>query len=142
MSVDTRKMTAQEWANVYGWEGATSSARFWLAMLALLLVGVALGVYAMPRGVLPGTSTGQAEQSALKRLEESTAQERMLRTSVQEELAQANAEGAAELRIEEMSPAYFYTVRDSDSERCVNLLTFENEGQPQTVTLAPEHPCP
>lgn len=151
-NADTQKMTAQQWANLYGWESATGGARFWLVILALLLVGVALGVYAVPRGILPGTfdahvgrraHNGVAELEAeLSALRESTAIERMLKTGVEEGLAQANADGGAELVIHEMSPAYFYTVRDTTSELCVNLLTFENEGDVQTVTVADEHPCP
>jgi hypothetical protein len=144
-------MTAQQWANIYGSENATSSWRFWLAAMIVLVTGIALGVFAIPNGALPGTWNAQAERNALRRIDEleaelsdlkaNTLQERMLRSTVEENLAQSNANADSDMVVKSMSPALIYTIYNPTTEQCVNLLSFDNGGEVNTVTLSPAHTC-
>jgi hypothetical protein len=144
-------MTAQEWANIYGLEGAPKAGRFWLFVLLVLLIGVALGFYALPEGILPGTSNSAeltAAQSRIDRLEAevsaleaSTAQELMLRTTVEEYVEKTNAEVGADAAIADMSVAVIYTLREPKSQTCVDFLTFEVAGDVHTLVLSEMHGC-
>jgi len=150
--MSTRRMTAEEWANLYGWEGAPKAGRFWLFVLLVLLLGVALGFYALPDGILPGTSGSPAELTAaqgridrleaeVSALEANAAQELMLRTTVEENVEKTNAQVGANAAIDDMSVAVIYTLREPKSETCVDFLTFEMAGDVYTLVLSDSRGC-
>lgn len=151
----TRRMTSQEWANIYGleWDQATKMGRFWLLLLVMLLAGIAAGIYAVPAGMLPGTGEQDARLEAVQSqvdeleaevsaLEQSDALEQKLRDSVHQNVVAVNAEMSKEVFVDEMTIGVIYTIQDPDSDSCVEFFTFEEaSGDLKSVRVSPVYSC-
>ena len=62
----TQRMTAQEWATQYNLKSGMSAKRFWLIIGLTLVAGLALGLYMVPPGVVPGTLDQRGGLTAAK----------------------------------------------------------------------------
>jgi hypothetical protein len=145
-------MSSQGWAISDAWVNRAKTWSRWLAICAVLLSGVALGVYAIPDGVVQGISSRPPNMAAaLSRIEEleaelsdleaSTVDERMLRSTVEEHIGDAIADSDADVVVKSMSPALLYNIYNPEAEQCVSYLSFDNGGEIATVKLTRAHTC-
>jgi hypothetical protein len=145
-------MTAQGWPSIEEWVNKAKSWNRWLAICAVLLSGVALGMYAIPDGVVQGISSRPPNMAAalsriaeleaeLSDLEASTADERMLRSTVEEHIGDAIANSDADVVVKSMSPALLYNIYNPEAGQCVSYLSFDNGGDVVTVKLTRAHTC-
>lgn len=122
-----------------------SSGRLWLGLIGMLLVGlvggVALGVYVVPAGNLPGDPDYEAELASanmrLAELEESVVSREAILTGVNESIASVDIE--LELQNERM--AMIYTLRAPESGGCVDFLGFIQAGDFQSFPMTQVYAC-
>jgi hypothetical protein len=153
--MDDRRMTAQEWSNIYGWESARRGARFWLLLVFILIAGAAggaaLGLFVLP-GRLPGVSVARAATTAdadhlaemearIAEFEEEIAQQQAFRTALDEELDKVAADSNNRYIVNDTFPAMGYTVQVSASEQCADLLAVQRDGDVSIFQFRSPYPC-
>jgi Tfp pilus assembly protein PilN len=149
--MDDRRMTAQEWSNIYGWESARRGARFWLLLVFILIAGAAGGA-ALGLFVLPGVSVARAASAAdadhlaemeqrIAEFEEQFAQQEAFRAALDKELEQVAAESDNRYVVNDTFPAMGYTVQVSASEQCADLLAVQQNGDVSIFQFRSPYPC-
>jgi hypothetical protein len=122
-----------------------SSGRLWLGLIGMLLVGllggVALGVYVVPAGTLPGDPDYEAELASaitrLEGLEESAGSRDAILMGVNESIASVDIE--LELLNDQM--ALIYTLRAPESGGCIDFLGFIQSGSFQSLPMTQVYAC-
>jgi hypothetical protein len=121
------------------------SGRLWLGLIGVLLVGlvggVALGVYVVPAGNLPGDPDYQAELASanvrLEELEESVGGRDAIITGVNDSIAEVEIE----LELENERTALIYTLRAPESGGCVDFIGFVQAGDFQSLPMTQVYAC-
>lgn len=152
--MEDRRMTAQEWSNIYGWESARRGARFWILLAFVLIAGAAggaaLGLFVLP-GSLAGLPLAHVEpapdadrlaemEQRLAEFEELIAEQEAFQAALDEELSQAAAEGDNRFVVNDTFPAMGYTVQSAD-EQCTDLLAAQFNGGVHIYRLRSPYPC-
>jgi hypothetical protein len=125
--------------------GTRSSARLWLGLIGVLLVGLvggaALGVYVVPAGTLPGDPDYEAELASanmrLEELEESVVSRDAILGAVNDSISSVEIE----LELENERMAMIYTLRAPESGGCVDFLGFMQAGDFQSFPMTQVYAC-
>jgi hypothetical protein len=145
-------MTAEQWAKFYALEYGTGAKRFWLAMLVMLVIGVVVGLFVVPQGLVPGTRNLETDLMAaneriteleadLSTVEATAAQRQLFLEAIDEELANASATLDSELVLGRTTSAILYTVYAPELEQCSDFVVAEIDGNVRTGSITPPYPC-
>ena len=131
-------------------EGGGGEVGFWALIGGLLLLalagGVALGVYVIPAGILPGDDDYQsALDVANQRLDELDAiagVQAQLEGSISTTIAEADAQTEdVDLELANTLPALIYTVSASNVGTCADYVGFDVNGTLRSFRMAEPYPC-
>ena len=123
---------------------------FWATIAAVILLaivgGIALGVYVIPAGSLPGDEDYQAQleraYSELDQLDAQTRAQANLEASVSQTLATASSETEdTDLVLQNAAPALVYTVYATEMSSCADFVGIEVGGQVRSFSLSEPYPC-
>lgn len=130
--------------------GGRGRRRSWILtgalLLLALLVGVALGIYAVPAGILPGDPDHEAALAAanqrLSSVEDILNDEVILELSIDQAISRANAESEdVDMALARMLPARVYTIRSDSLGTCADYVGFDIEGTLRSFRLAEPYAC-
>jgi uncharacterized protein HemX len=145
----TEMMTAEQWAGIYARENGTGAGRFWIAMLAALVIGTVLGVLVVPQEIIPGVREAEAArnqritelETQVSTLEASATHHDVLTDAIEENVAQTNAEFGTEMVIRRTASAIVYTVHSPESGSCVDFVVAQIEDSVRTASLVQSYSC-
>lgn len=128
-----------------GWSGAAfRAAGFWALLLVALIGGVAIGIFAVPGRLVPGSQDYRdltASDALIEELSVDAVAREAIIATVTDELTTAAADADLMLEMENITPALFFTVHVLDLENCAEFVGFEAGGVVQSIRVSEIHPC-
>ena len=151
-----QRLTSEQWATLYGWQLNSGGMRFWAILLAVLVIGAAVGTLVVPPDVVPGFggsagSSANGLEAANGRINELEAQVlslrddaatgAQLRSELDDRLMAASDENGIEMALDFTAPALIYTVRAGETQQCADFVLMQANGEYHNVPLTPPYDC-